>query len=532
MRHLSTEELLLQCDGELSIGRASHLRECVSCRTALAELEEIFSDVRKELRATVPEETAGARAASWRALERALYPPSRGAAFPLRWPAVYATAAALTLAVLTGYISSRQPLNTNQPIVIAEARPSSPSQSAAVNAPGEIQPRQAVRATASATVPEVQQAAPGATATIAAARSSEATVVAFAPLQAAPESRPESEPERFQLTEPAPATVSPASRVIATALPQPRTGFAARAYADIPVIGQTSPSFAALAAPVEEVSSTPSAETTAAVIEGHWVLMQAGIWTEDIQPVWTESGLRFEGSVENTSARRQLTAAIESVPGGPAIPVAVRLRSQRQTAEAEPGEQLVHLTVDRRPAGGVVRNSLLAHYGDAARRSFQSPEPSVLEAEVDRYVTDVFRGQGRLRAHAYALKSLLKTVDAHQIASLAPEAETKFRELVRFHMRAVTDSESHIYDRLSEGLPRRFWSYRASERDETAARDWQGESAELLKDVLQLDSTLTALLSSPASLVDISDSQSSCGELLYRIRSRARRIGTATGILR
>jgi hypothetical protein len=100
------------------------------------------------------------------------------------------------------------------------------------------------------------------------------------------------------------------------------------------------------------------------------------------------------------------------------------------------------------------------------------------------------------------------------------------------HVEAVGEGEQQIYDRLSETLPRRFWSYRAGEREAAGEADWQNESADLLKEVLQLDATLTALLSTPQSFVDISDSHLSSGELLYRIRSRVHRIRAAAEMAR
>ena len=156
----------------------------------------------------------------------------------------------------------------------------------------------------------------------------------------------------------------------------------------------------------------------------------------------------------------------------------------------------------------------------------------MLEAELDRYVTEVFGGQSRLRAHAFALKSLLEPLSREQLAALDPAVGKKFSELVRLHMKALGEDEAHIYDRLSEGLPRRFWTYRASERDLNTASDWREESAALLRDVLQLDSTLTALLSTPQTFVDVSDSHLSCGELLYRIRNRVGRLRAAADVAR
>jgi hypothetical protein len=271
-------------------------------------------------------------------------------------------------------------------------------------------------------------------------------------------------------------------------------------------------------------------EGASALIEGHWILTRAGVWTEDIKPLWTSRGLEFSGTVESSTRQRQISELLAQAAGSRTFSMDLRLRPQ--ASAMAPVDAAVTLAEDRRPAGGVVRNSLLSHFSDAARRSFQSPRPSMLEAELDRYVTEVFRGQSRLRAHAYALKSLLEPLSREQIAALDPAVGKKFSELARLHMKALGEDEAHIYDRLSEGLPRRFWTYRASERDLNTASDWREESAALLRDVLQLDSTLTALLSTPQTFVDVSDSHLSCGELLYRIRNRVGRLRAAADFAR
>jgi len=114
VRHLSTDELLLRLDGELAFARVAHLRECRLCRTALSDLEELLWEVERELRATVANESAAQRAEARLTLEREIYSAGKPTAFPIRWPALYATAAALTMAVLAGYLSSWQTA-TQQP---------------------------------------------------------------------------------------------------------------------------------------------------------------------------------------------------------------------------------------------------------------------------------------------------------------------------------------------------------------------------------------------------------------------------------
>ena len=167
----------------------------------------------------------------------------------------------------------------------------------------------------------------------------------------------------------------------------------------------------------------------------------------------------------------------------------------------------------------MARNSLLSHFGDASRRSFQAPEPTALESELDRYVSDIFRSQSRLLSHVYALNRVLETFDAELVSRLGPQSVDTFRRLVSFHLSAMREREAHIYDRLSEALPRRFWTYRAARKGVSGEPDWQREGKQLLKDALQLDATLTALLATPEATIDASDANLSCGELLGRIRS-------------
>ena len=271
-------------------------------------------------------------------------------------------------------------------------------------------------------------------------------------------------------------------------------------------------------------------ESAAALVEGHWILAKANVWTEDVRPVWTGNAIQFRGTVENIAVQKLVTTAIEKA-AGPSKNFSIDLQLRSRNAEAQPATA-VTLAADKRSAGGVVRNSLLTHFGDAARRSFISPQPTVLEAEIDRFVTDVFRSQSTLRSHSYALKSLMRSLTPPQVAQLDPSAAKKFRELVRMHLDAVGAGEQDIYGRLSETLPRRFWSYRAAESEQSDNADWQHETTDMLKEVLQLDATLTALLSTPQSFVDVSDSHLSSGELLYRIRSRVHRIRAAAEMAR
>jgi hypothetical protein len=510
-------------------------------------------EVERELRATIASESAAQRAEARLTLEQEIYSAGKRTAFPIRWPAVYATAAALTMAVLAGYLSSwqtatqqpRQTVAANVPAqaVTTTAAPSSQTQLpqdqvlAGANSFASFVDRTTEdRGAAEPNVAPLVGDTAGELTSAIESGSREITSAAVSSAAAAPGNAVSGyagpaaaaavgTPGRFELESPAPRNVPAATLadVISSEELRPPAQTLARVELNAPPMVLPSPEPVPAAAPL-------TVEGASALIEGHWILTRAGVWTEDIEPLWTSRGLEFSGTVESSTRQRQISELLAKAAGSRTFSMDLRLRAQAPAMA--PVDAAVTLADDRRPAGGVVRNSLLSHFSDAARRSFQAPQPSMLEAELDRYVTEVFRGQSRLRAHAYALKSLLEPLSREQLAALDPAAGKKFSELVRLHMKALGEDEAHIYDRLSEGLPRRFWTYRASERDLNTASDWREESAALLRDVLQLDSTLTALLSTPQTFVDVSDSHLSCGELLYRIRNRVGRLRAAADFAR
>ncbi len=139
-------------------------------------------------------------------------------------------------------------------------------------------------------------------------------------------------------------------------------------------------------------------------------------------------------------------------------------------------------------------------------------------------MSDVFRGQSRLLSHVYALNGVLRSFDASLVRPLEPRDIDSFLQVVEFHASAIREHEARIYDRLSEALPRRFWTYRAGENDIPGEAGWRRESQLLLNDALELDATLNALLVTPETSIDTSDVNLSCGELLGRIRTRIARL--------
>jgi len=186
--------------------------------------------------------------------------------------------------------------------------------------------------------------------------------------------------------------------------------------------------------------------------------------------------------------------------------------------QAEPARQVAEPEFVPSAAGGLVRTALVEHYRDAARRSFQTADAPALDAEIARYVSDVFRSQSDLIGHVYELDQLL---------SSAPVGELQAKQVL-LHLKGALNSEAVIYDHLSEALPRRYWRYQGEEGADVSTNDLRAESRALLHDVLGLERTLTTVLTGSRQTVGIEEANSSSGELLRRIHERLSRIKDLT----
>ena len=266
--------------------------------------------------------------------------------------------------------------------------------------------------------------------------------------------------------------------------------------------------------------STGTAETIAITVDGHWLLVMAGVWEEDLRPESRNGRLHIVGTVENEVTRHRVMKALSKQFGQKELAFdlssrgAVKVPYGGWPAFTEAGIQS-----SSRPSGGIVRTSLLSHFRDAARRSFQAPESSLLEAELDRYVSRIFRGQSRLLAHAYALNAVLGSIHLEYVDRLPSKTKHRLGEVVGFHFSALRDEEAALYDQLSEVLPRRYWAYEVNELSEHARANWLKEGKALLDDALKLDSTLTSLLGALPETVAANDAHHSCAGLLRSIRS-------------
>ncbi len=509
MTHLSTEELLLHCDGELVAPRAEHLEGCASCQMAMVDVQGLLGEVEHELRSSIPAEPAESRAASWFVLAKTLYPPKRVLSFPLRWSPAYGLATGLLITAFAGYLALRQPGAGPPTEVVAstpfEARPADPL--------GAVEPGQPVAPAELA--PEVKPHA-----AIAGAAEQRADI---APLR---QTLPRALSGVARFTMPEFAAAPPSAEQIAF----PKFELASAIEPPIGVLPiVVDPPLAPLAVAVP--SPKASAKTPASLlasIDGRWMMMKAGVWEQDVEPELLGGRLFFVGSVEHAASKQQFTAAVSKVAGARRVGFDLRLR--REGARAQEEATPVRRTAPR-AVTGVVRNSLLAHFSDTARRSFQPPTPTALESELDRYVTDVFRGQSRLLAHVYSLNSLLNTAGANEVERLGAAAVARFRDVMSFHLAAASEQQARIYDRLSEALPRRFWAYRETEPKPADKAAWAGESGELLQQTLLLDGTLIELLGAPRLTIDASSTSPSPGQLLHRIRSGISRLGNRSQAL-
>ena len=503
-RHLSTEELLLRCEAELGFERAAHLDECEACRTALVELVELLDGAEQELRCTVPADTAAERAAAWDAIEQRIGKPATVLAFPARWAAAYAAAAVLGFAVFSGITEMDLfgPSPVADPVTSAEAT---------LPEPPALEPA----------VPEPVQQERVSIGSPAAAESEQTETVAAVAAASDPVIAEKKTLERYVGGPSAPEAVP----AVAVSFPEPPEIAAARSTMTSLLL----PTTARWIEPIVEPGMIEHPPLTLAaakeVIEGHWILHRAKVWREDIAPIWTDNGLAFVGTVDNEQVRDEVAAAVRSAQKGREVPLELRLRPVSPNSDRSSAST----SLERGIAGGVVRTALLAHYRDVARRSFASTEPSELEGELDRFMNSVFENQSNLLAHLYQLNALVSDVPEALVPDVA--SSSRFVELAVTHTNAARQHQARIYDLLSETLPRKYWSYKTKDGG-VPFKGLHGEAKALLQDALELDATLTTLLSTPQHLLDAGDANVSCGEALSRIRTRLSRIKADTAKLR
>ncbi len=470
--HLTHSELILHCDDELAPTRARHLEMCADCHQSWLDMQAFLYQVEHELRNLIPAEPRERRLASVVEFEKKLYPPKKVVAFPVRWSAMYAAAAAALVAMFGGlWYAQQTPAGLE---TFALDRTPFTVSGEALNAP---RPPQIAVATQPASFnPDW-----------------------FRPLDApAPAAV-----ERFEfsrtLDTPTTTQLALAPPAVKTQLPAPIRPLVSSPRVPTPRR--------------EAVSRIGNEQQLLAVLRARQAAVQAGVWSEDVFPTLREGRLTFIGTVEDAQIEARLMAAVRAATGN-------EVRFDLTRRSSNPAGTPVDARVNDGPAGGVMRIALVEHYRDAARRSFRSPEASLLESEVTRYVNDVVRGKSELVQHLYALKTLFGGLEPGLAENSGPEAREALRELARFHLSGAAEQEGAIFSRLSEALPRRYWNYRGAGAD-LWNDAWAAESASLLEDALKLDRTLTALFNDRGDQLDAANAQSP-GELLHRIRARLR----------
>ena len=499
MRHLTTEELLRHFDGEWIPQRAEHIDRCAFCQDAMVGLQALLYEVELELKRSVPAAPAALREASLERLRGSMRPLPLVVGFPHWRRPAYGIAATILMAALGGYLAFNSP-----PSAVQQAGNLNPDRESGL--PAELSPVPTAAPVESVTRPSANFPA-----------------TASAPIPSVVAAAEPATPERFAIS--FAATTSPAAVAAlaeeAPVLEAARNGAPGRLVAFMNPVGPISQPPAPPAPEPFEAAPAPSAtvEAASAVVEGHWLLAKAGVWQEDLRPRPRNGRLHFVGTVEDEASRLRVVKALSRAAGETAIAFDLRPRDAQHLGTRPANFALASPRPSARPSGGIVRTSLLSHFSDAARRSFLTPEPALLEAELDRYVSGIFRGQSRLLAHAYALNRVLSGLEREHVDQLAPETKRRLREVIRLHLSALRDEEAALYDRLSEVLPRRYWAYRADKSSAAGEADWLKEGKALVDDALRLDSTLTSLFAALPGTVRADQENHSCGELLSSIRS-------------
>ncbi len=501
--HLTAGELLLSSEMQLPAERAAHLSSCSKCQREAANMSVLLADIEEELRSLIADEPAEIKAAALAALEKRLAAqakepapvekpvekkPAKVIAFPAarvrrysRQYAAVAAAAAAVFVVWAGFQTARQ-----AELSVEQVPPPAPVTAAAAPEPLAV---------------DRPDGLPQAAETVAAVRV-----------------------ERF---EPAARSIAaPAREAVSGPVPAPAALGGAPEAA--PVVWETRelrtyrPLGAAAAANTLAAEARPAAirkDADESVIEGLWLLAQTGLWKQNIRPSGNGGTIVFTGSVAGAAESAAVESKLRAAAGGRALTFDLALRDDSR------GSVERAVTLERaanRPAGGMVRNSLLAHYRDAARRSFRTPRADLLEAELERYVSDVLRHDSELLAHVHIVASVLSRDDTAELGG-----SNALKRLIAFHLDGIADREAAIYAKLSEVLPRRYWTYRAQRTGLKGAVEAAEESSALLADALGLDQTLTAIFVSGASTLDARGNERSCGERLARIRSHVTRLRRA-----
>lgn len=500
--HLSTEDLLVSIENSLSPELESHLATCAQCQARAADLHVKLASIEYELsresafelpldhkaaalatlRGRLEQEVESQRSANTRIWQ--WMPQIR----PFQVPALTPYAAALAGVCLAAWLGWN---------AIGTPEPPAPATTAQL----------------------VETALPPAALTAEAPQAVELEVAT----QATPQ-------ERFQWVAAEPRQAAPASimALVASTAPEVSAGTVPSHLAlvalprldDLPEPPAPSPAVLAAAVP-ETGSAAPSTVRTdpEVLADGSWMLIKAGLWKAGLEARGTAESIRFAGTVASERERARAEKALLAVADGRPIEFDIAVRGARVPADAVPDAVRASRT---RSLGTTIRTALLQHYRDAARRSFQPLDRSMLENELDLYVSDVMRHDADLLAHVHALHNLLSRSDIAQVRD-----SDSFRRTARYHLDGIARHEASIHGQLSEALPRRYWAYRGPRVTDGNSPDLQAAGTALLQDALALDQALSSLFFGGSDVLDISEGSPSSASLLARLRQRTRQLRSA-----
>ena len=500
--HLSTEDLLVSIENSLSPELEAHLATCAQCQRRAADLHVQLASIEYEL--------------------------SRESAFEL--PLDHKAAALATLrGRLEQEVESQRSVKARiwqwMPQVRPPQIPALTPYAAAFagvclaawlgwNAIGTQEPPAPVT-----TAQLTETAAPPPAFTLETPQSVELEVTA-----------PTTPQERFQWVAAEPRRAAPAGMqaLFAGTAPEVSAGTAPSHLAlvalprldDLPEPPALPPTALAEAAPEAESTAPATVRTDPEVLaEGSWMLIKAGLWKASLETRGTADSIRFSGTVASERERARAEKALLAVADGRPIEFDIAVRGARVPAEAVPDAVRASRT---RSLGTTVRSALLQHYRDAARRSFQPLDRSMLENELDLYVSDVMRHDADLLAHVHALHNLLSRSGTAQVRD-----SDSFRRTARYHLDGIARHEASIHGQLSEALPRRYWAYRGPRVTDGNGSDLQAAGTALLQDALALDQALSSLFFGGSDVLDISAGSPSSASLLARLRQRTRQLRSA-----
>ena len=492
--HLSTEDLMLSLEGRIDDSCEAHLSACESCRSRAsklhAELAAIEFELRRQPALNVPVER---RAAALEELRGRIdseiasrRPPASVIGFPmpaLRPLASYGAALAAACALVWVGWQELAPRPVSEPTLTAEVQNSpaaAPSPIPAPTLPAAYRPE--------AASPQPQR---------------------FTQVPA----RLSRRPAAVALLDPLPAPVlnaaQPADALMAAGSAEP-----VEAPALAAALGEPELATAARAVPAESGTDDPDL-----VAEGSLMLVRSGLWNSGLRAGGAGETVRFIGALASEAERSAAQRALLAVAGPRSIEFEIAVGS---SALADGSQSVSQVAWRQGTLGGPVRNALVQHYRDAARRSFQQPAPALLQSELDRYVSSVMRHDAELLSHVHALHKLLTSVP---VAGSQPGES--LRQVARFHLDGIGRHQAGLSGQLSESLPRRFWAYGGARRHARPSQGVEPAAEQLLDDALALDQVLAALFFGSGASLDARASNLSAADLLGRIRQHTRQLRAA-----